>query len=114
MRQWAEGRGKDALTLLKKALDKKEHAVSDEQRRRASTPRQPHPVFRLIEETVATNPRISAKELERVLKAQTGKGVVRFMDDTEIFPVDDGKLPIKTARLPDLLTKARKNLQSRL
>jgi hypothetical protein len=109
LRRLAEERGVDALQLLEKAIKTRKQSVSEEQRRKASTPRKPRPFDQLIESLVAAKPKISAKELERALKAQVGKGVIAQMDDSDIDLVGSSK-PIKTASLPDRLTKARKKI----
>ena len=109
LRRLAEERGVDAVALLEQAIKNREQSVSKEQRRKASTPRKPRPFDQLIESLVAANPKISAKELERALKAQVGKGVIAHMDDTEIDLVGGSKA-INTASLPDRLTKARKKI----
>jgi hypothetical protein len=109
LRRLAEDRGVDALTLLEKAINKKEQAVSDEQRRKASTPRKPHPIDQLIKELVAANPEISAKELERALRAQVGNGVIMDMDETDMYPTSEEANAIKLSSLPNRLTRARKS-----
>ncbi len=109
-RRLASGREKDAIALLKRVIIDRALAVSQAQRRRASTPRHQHPVQELIERIVANRPNASAKELEKALRSEVGKGVILDMDDIEIHPRNEKFKAIKVSGLRDRLTDARKKI----
>jgi hypothetical protein len=110
LRRLAVGRGIDAVTLLKRAITDRQQAVSDEQRRRASTPRESHPLEKLIESIVAKNPSISAKELVDILCSEVGNGVIAKVRDFEIELVDRSLGPVKVSGVKDRLTRAKKKI----
>jgi hypothetical protein len=109
-RRLANGRGIDAVVLLKRAITDRQRAVSEEQRRRASAPRRQHPVQVLVEQIVALNPAISAKKLERALRREVGRGVILLIDETEIQPCDESFKAVKLSGLDDRLSDARKKI----
>ncbi len=109
-RRLATGRGNEAVVLLKRVITDRALAVSQAQRRRASAPREQHPVQELIERIVATRPGISAKELERALRNEEGKEVIFDMDDVDIHPRNENFKVIKVSGLRDRLTDARKKI----
>ncbi len=109
-RRLATGRGKDAISLLKRVIIDRALAASQAQRRRASTPRHQHPVQELIERIVTSRPNASAKELEKALRSEVGKGVILDMDDIEIHPLNEKFKAIKVSGLRDRLTDARKKI----
>jgi hypothetical protein len=110
LRRLAIGRTIDAVTLLKRAITDRQQAVSDEQRRRASTPRESHPLDKLIESIAAKNPSISAKELIDVLCSEVGNGIIAKVGDFEIEFVDRSRRPVKVSGVPDRLTRAIKRI----
>jgi len=82
LRRFASGRVVDAVTLLKRAITTRQQVVSDEQRRRASMPRNPDPLQELIVDIVRRKPAISGKELERALHSEIGNGLIQGIDET--------------------------------
>jgi hypothetical protein len=110
LRRFASGRGVDAVTLLKRAITTRQQAVSDDQRRRASMPREPDPLDKLIETLVAETPNISAKKLEATLRREIGKGVIANMSDNHIDLADRSRGPVKVSGLKDRLTRAKRKI----
>jgi hypothetical protein len=110
LRRLAIGRDVDAVTLLKRAITDRQQAVSDEQRRRASTPRKVDPLDKLIENIVANTPSISAKELLDVLCTEVGNGVIAKVSDFEIELVDRSIGPVKVSGIKDRLTRTKKKI----
>ena len=110
LRRFASGRGVDAVTLLKRAITTRQQAVSDDQRRRASMPREQDPLDQLIESIVAEIPNISAKELYRALYREIGKGIIASINDIEIELIDRSRGPIKVSGLKDRLTRAKRKI----
>jgi hypothetical protein len=110
LRRFATGRGVDGVVLLKRAITDRQLAISDEQRRRASAPREFNQLQALIERMVRDRPTISAKELEKRLHQEIGNGVVQDMDDTEITLAYGTKTSVKVSGLKDRLTDAKKKI----
>jgi hypothetical protein len=110
LRRLAKGRGVDAITFLKKVITNRQQAVSDEQRRRASTPRERNPLDKLIENIIAKDPSISAKELIDALSSEVGNGVIAKVGDFEIQLVDRSLGPVKVAGVKDRLTRIKKRI----
>jgi hypothetical protein len=110
LRRFATGRGVEALNLLKRAVIAKAEAISNEQRRKAKMPRRQHSVDVLMEREVERNPTISAEEMERKLRWESGPGVICSMDSVEIVPTDPNDKIIQVSGLKDRLTRVKKRL----
>jgi hypothetical protein len=106
----ASGQGAEAVNLLKASIDSRAKAISDDQRRKAQTPKRANPVNALIEQIVFSNPAISEKELLRALHDQIGKGVIADIDDEYITPADGKAEEIKVGGLKDRLTRTKKKI----
>ena len=87
LRRLAEGRGEDAIVLVR-ALQEKAQAVSSEMQRRAKAPRKQHPINELLENLVRTAPRLSEKIALRKLTAMAGGDVVAKVTNEYIEPYD--------------------------
>ena len=98
----------DAAVLLKESIKAKQQHISEQQRARASTPREKHPVKLLMEEIVDQNPSITEPELHVKLKGHIGHGVIQDIDEDAIDPVDDGFPSFKITGLKDLLSRIKK------
>lgn len=109
-RRLASGQGAEAVDLLKASVDSRVKAISDDQRRKAQTPKRVNPVKALIEQIVFSNPAISVKELLHVLHGHIGKGVIADIDDEYITPADGKVKEIKVSGLKDLLTRTKKKI----
>lgn len=109
-RKMATGQGTSAVLLLKAAVKAKIQAISDEQRRKAQTPKRANPVNVLIEQMVTRNQAISVKELLRALHGQIGQGVIDDIDDEYITPADGNFEEIKVDGLKDRLTRIKKKI----
>jgi hypothetical protein len=109
-RKIATGQGTSAVLLLKAAVNAKIQAISDEQRRKAQTPKRANPVNVLIEQMVTRNQTISVKELLRALHGQIGQGVIDDIDDDYITPADGKFEEIKVDGLKDRLTRIKKKI----
>jgi hypothetical protein len=107
-RRFATDRLADAAVLLQAAVLSKIQSVSEAQRRRASTPRKPHPFDVLIEQIVRKKPGISEKELLRALDGHVGKGVIDEINDTEIC-FRDGRA-VAVSGLKDRLSAIKKKI----
>lgn len=103
------GRFADAAALLKESIKAKQQHISEQQRARASTPREKHPVKLLVEEIVDQNPSITEPELLVKLKGHIGHGVIQDIDEDAIDPVDDRFPSFKISGLKDLLSRIKKN-----
>lgn len=110
LRRFATGRGSDAVTLLKRTITDRQQATSDEQRRRASTPRNLDPLQELIEKLVRDKPKISAKELEKCLHREIGRGVITHIVDNEIELEGGRRASVKISGLKDRLTRAKQKI----
>jgi hypothetical protein len=108
LRRFATGRGVDGVVLLKRAITDRQRAISDEQRRRASRPRKRDPLQALIESIVATRPKITEKELLRLLRSNISRGVIEYIDDTNIVLEEGPPFTVKISSLKDRLTRAKK------
>lgn len=86
-RRLAQEDEKGALSLIRNVEDKIRKR-SEEMRRRASVPREPHPINELIREIVEEDPDISEKELIQKLEAQAGGDVIATMTEKIIEPYD--------------------------
>ena len=109
-RKMATGQGTSAVRLLKAAVNAKIQAISNEQRRKAQTPKRANPVNSLIEQIVTRNPAISMKELLRTLHGQIGQGVIDDIDEEYITPADGKFEEIKVDGLKDRLTRIKKKI----
>jgi hypothetical protein len=108
LRRFATGRGADGVALLKRAITGRQESISLEQRRRASRPRKRDPLQALIEGIVATRPKISEKELLRLLRSNISRGVIEYIDDTNIVLEEGPPFTVKISSLKDRLTRAKK------
>jgi hypothetical protein len=102
------GRFADAAALLKESIKAKQQHISEQQRARASTPREKHPVKLLMEEIVDQNPSITEPELRVILKGHIGHGVIQDIDEDAIDPVDDCFPSLKMSGLKDQLSRIKK------
>jgi hypothetical protein len=110
MRKLALGDNVAAIRYLRISAEQKLNAFREEQRERARTPREPHPVDMLIERIVLQNPKITERGLYNALRKQVGAGVIAAIDEREIEPEDDKVPTIKLSGLKDRLYRARKKL----
>ena len=108
LRRFATGRGADGVALLKRAITDRQASISLEQRRRASRPRKRDPLQALIEGIVATRPKISEKELLRLLRSNISRGVIEYVDDTNIVLEEGPPFTVKLSSLKDRLTRTKK------
>ncbi len=76
----------------------------------ATAKRRQHPIVALIHQLVRDKPSISAKQLERSLKALVGEGVVCNVTETALEPEDTNFKPIPLTGLKDHLTRAKKKI----
>ncbi len=110
LRRLAEGRGSSAMTLVR-YLQEKAHRISDEMRRRASVPREQHPVNDLIEQFVRQDPTISKKLLLRKLESEVGGDVISAITDGGfIEPFDTDYPKLKVSGLKNRLTTIKKKI----
>ncbi len=110
MRKLALGDNAAAIRYLRISAEQRLNAFREEQRERARTPREPHPVDMLIERIVRQNPKITERGLHNALRKQVGSGVIAAIDEREIEPEDDKAPTIKLSGLKDRLYRARKKL----
>ncbi len=108
LRRLAEGRGNSAMTLIQN-LQKKAQQLSDEMRRRASVPRNKHPVDVLIEQFLRETPSISEKLVLRKLEAEVGGDVIWAITDGGVIePFDTGYPALKVSGLKNRLSQIKK------
>jgi hypothetical protein len=107
-RRLATGRHADGAKLLRTAVLSKIQSVSEAQRRRASTPREPNSFNVLIEQIVRENPGISEKELLRALDGHVRGGVIDEITDTEIICRDGSEYAV--SGLKDRLSAIKKKI----
>jgi hypothetical protein len=104
----ADGRGESGVALLKKAIEVKELAISEEQRRKAKTQREANPLDQLIADKLKRKADISKRELLEMLEASCPNGVVRSIEDGEIVLQDPDSNTIKVSGLGARLSRIRK------
>ena len=108
LRRLAQGRGDTAMTLIHK-LQEKAQQVSDEMRRRASVPREPHPVDELIEQFWRQDPTISAKRVIRKLEMEAGGDVIATITAGDIIdPVDTAFPSLRVSGIDNRLSRIKK------
>lgn len=110
LQRLALGESANSVRYLKRAIEQKIDAFSQEQRRKAKKPRGGHPVNALIENHVRQNPETSTRDLYLALKRQVGKGILARVDKIEIEPVDDKSPIIQTSSLRHRLMRIKKKL----
>lgn len=109
-RKLVVGHSVNSIRYLKRAIEQRIDAFSEEQRQKAKKPRGEHPVNALIEAHVRQNPTISTRDLYLALKRQVGHGILARVDKSEIEPVDDKSPIIQTTSLRYRLTRIKKKL----
>mgnify|MGYP000084673159 CR=1 FL=1 len=112
LRRLVEGRKGDGASLLKRIIQSKAEAqaelISVEQRRKASTPRDPHPVDTLILSILDAEQGLTVKEIERKLKTYIGGGIILDIDDEQIELVDGKYKAVNLSGLNDRVTRIKK------
>jgi hypothetical protein len=110
LRRIAEGRGSSAMTLVR-CLQEKAQRISNEMRRRASVPREQHPVDDLIEQFVLRDRSISEKLLLRKLENEVGGDVISAITDGGfIEPFDTDYPKLKVSGLKNRLSRIKKKI----
>lgn len=107
LRRFAQGRGADAIGLLKAAVTAKVNEISRLQRERAKLPRKRHSSLdATIADIVRHTPKISARVLEVRLRDTTDDSeIIDHIDDTEVH-LYSGK-SLKLTGLADRLSRIK-------
>jgi hypothetical protein len=110
LRRLADGRGKDAMSLIRR-LQENARLLSEEMRRRASVPRKLHPVDELIEQIVKRQPTISEKLLLRKLEGEVGGDVISTITDGGVIEPHDTDYPsLEVSGLKNRLSRIKKKI----
>jgi hypothetical protein len=107
----AEGRGVDAVSLLKNSIKLRADQKSKAQSRRASTKRKPHPLDNVISKMVKRDPDISAKVVIEKLKASAPDFLLSSVEDGQIFFTDLSLIPLEVSGIPSRLLRIKKKLK---
>ena len=112
LRRLVEGRKSDGVSLLKRIIQSKAEAeaelISAEQRRKASTPRDPHPIDTLILSILNAEPNLTVRQIEWKLKAKIRSGMDFIIDGGLIISTDNSHKSIRLSGLKDRITRLKK------